>query len=471
MRNSVGVVGLGYVGLPLALLTKRQGYKVIGLDYSEERVKQINLLKSPFVDEEIAADLKKIGLTATTDYACLKDLDIIIICVPTPVDADHNPDLTPVINACTKVAKGLVKDQLVIIESTVNPGVCEDVVLPILEKNSGLICGVDFYLAHCPERINPGDPNWNVSNIARVVGGYDSRSLKEARLFYESIIDGQIKTMGSLKEAEAVKVVENSFRDVNIAFVNELAMSFNELGIDVVNVIDGAATKPFAFMAHYPGAGVGGHCIPVDPYYLIDYAKKNGFNHQFLKTAREINNGMPSFTVDLLEKSMQTIGLDLENSKVAVLGLSYKANVGDLRESPSLVIINELQSRGANVLAIDPYIASAKGVSNVLTISDLATLAEALKGYDSVIVATAHSEYRVLNAEFFAECGIKAVVDGRNCLNKDSFLSSEIIYSGIGRKLDLKPLKTEKQTHFNAKTPNRSNTIIPTSPRLTSQQS
>jgi nucleotide sugar dehydrogenase len=252
--------------------------------------------------------------------------------------------------------------------------------------------------------------------------------------------------MGSLKEAEAVKVVENSFRDVNIAFVNELAMSFTKLGIDVVNVINGAATKPFAFMPHFPGAGVGGHCIPVDPYYLIEYARQNGFTHEFLSTARSINNSMPVFTVDQLEAALSKKQRTIKSSKVAVLGLSYKANVGDLRESPSIKIIENLQARGADVAVHDPYIADFKGFKRTHSRSaeevaffeaagtrDQHEVIRAMQGADAVIIATAHAEYIQLSAEDFAEAGVDVVVDGRNCLNKLALTRAGISYHGIGR--------------------------------------
>jgi len=344
-KEVVAVIGLGYVGLPLALLVDSKGYDVIGIDYDVRKVDSVNSGKSTFVDQEISTQLQARKLNAQNNYAGIEKAQVVIVCVPTPVDSEYMPDLGPVSSACTEISKNLVRGQLVIIESTINPGVCEEVILPILEKHSGLVCGRDFFLAHCPERINPGDEKWNVSNINRVVGGYDKKSLDLAVQFYESIIEASIKPMGSLKEAEAVKIVENSFRDINIAFVNELAMSFTKLGIDVVNVIDGAATKPFAFMAHYPGAGVGGHCIPVDPYYLIEYAKQNGFNHKFLAVAREINNAMPQFVIDQLKESFLDIGKKIEDSKVTVLGLSYKANVGDVRESPAIEIIKLLRKK------------------------------------------------------------------------------------------------------------------------------
>lgn len=423
-NKTIAVVGLGYVGLPLALLANRKGYKVIGIDVSSEKVELLNKRTAPFADPDIADQLKNSSLEATTDFSRIKDTSIIIICVPTPVYKDHMPNLEPVENACRSVGKFLSKDQLVILESTVNPGVCENIVLSIFEKESGLKCGGDFYLAHCPERINPGDKKWTVGNINRVVGGFDESSLQKAALFYQSIISAEIKPMASLKEAEAVKIVENTFRDINIAFVNELAMSFSKLGIDLVNVINGAATKPFAFMPHYPGAGVGGHCIPVDPYYLIDYAKQNGFNHEFLSLARRINNGMPKFAVELAAKGLNEAGVAVKGAKVAVLGLAYKPEIGDCRESPSFEMIKELEKRGAEVVSYDPF---------VLDKSTLKTLDEAVKSTDAVVIATSHKVFKELEPDYFLKNGVKVVVDGRNCLPKEKFVEADIVYKGIGR--------------------------------------
>mgnify|MGYP001561774461 FL=1 len=284
--------------------------------------------------------------------------------------------------------------------------------------------GKDFFVAHCPERINPGDKNWTVENIPRVVGGLGEKSLEMAYEFYSSIISGQIKKMGSLKEAEAVKVVENSFRDINIAFVNELAMSFSKLGIDVVNVINGAATKPFAFMAHYPGVGVGGHCIPVDPYYLIDYAKQNGFEHDFLKLARKINSNMPKFTAERVALGLNEARIVINGAKVAVLGLAYKPNIDDCRESPAFDLIKALEKYGANVVSYDPF---------VLNKSTAKSLDEAVKDSAAVVIATCHDQFKNLKPEYFLKNGVKVVVDGRNCLQKEKFIGAGIIYKGIGR--------------------------------------
>jgi nucleotide sugar dehydrogenase len=376
------------VGLPLALLADKKGYKVIGIDFSK-----------------------------------IRDTSVVIICVPTPVFENHMPNLEPVENACKNIAPHLQKDQLVILESTVNPGVTESVVIPILEE-SGFKAGVDFYVSHCPERINPGDPEWTVGNIPRVVGSLESVGLEKTVAFYSGLITAKIMPMVSLKEAESVKIVENSFRDVNIAFVNELAMSFSRLGIDIANVINGAATKPFGYTPFYPGCGVGGHCIPVDPYYLIDYAKQNGFHHEFLSLARQINNGMPKFTAELAIKGLSEVGIAVKDAKIAVLGLAYKPEIDDCRGSPSFEIIKQLEQCGATVSSFDPF---------VLDKSTVKTLDGAVGNVDAVILATCHKVFKELESDYFIRNGIKVVVDGRNCLLKEKFIEAGIVYKGIGR--------------------------------------
>lgn len=423
-KRLVSVVGLGYVGLPLAILAAQKGYSVIGIDKDESKLKLIKSKKSPIVDEKIENDLKNVDILVSNDCSATKDCNIYIICVPTPVYENYLPNLEPVKSACKDISPYIRKGDLIILESTVNPGVSEGVVLPILEGVSGLKCGVDFHLSHCPERINPGDPKWNVENIPRVVGSFDDKGLEKTLQFYKSILTSNVKPMASLKEAEACKIVENSFRDINIAFVNELAKSFTRLGIDIKNVIDGAATKPFAFMAHYPGCGVGGHCIPVDPYYLIEYAKQNGFHHEFLSAARRINNSMPIFTVDMAVDGLNEIEKAIKNTNVVVLGLAYKANVGDDRESPSYGIIKELKRRGAKVETYDPY---------VLNKSTLKTLEEALRFAEVIIIATNHKIFKELSPTTLKKHDIEVVVDGKNCLDKDEFIRKGIIYKGIGR--------------------------------------
>jgi len=423
-KGPLVVVGLGYVGLPLCLLAEKKGYKVIGIDKDETRVKLVRAHELPFTDEKIARELAKSYIEATTDFRRIRQAAVVAICVPTPVYKDYRPDLRPVKSACRALAPYLQKGALVILESTVNPGVCEQVVKPLLERYSRLKAGRDFYLSHCPERINPGDKNWHVGNIPRVVGSLDEVGLQKTLNFYRLILGARIKPMKSLKEAEAVKIVENSFRDINIAFVNELAQSFENLGIDIVNVIDGAATKPFAFMPHYPGCGVGGHCIPVDPYYLIEFARQNGFYHDFLSLARRINNSMPEFTCAKLVEALNERKIAAKGARVAVLGLAYKSDVGDCRESPSFVIIESLKKTGAKVVTFDPFVTERSTAKN---------LDEALQGAAAAVVVTAHRVFKELSPEKFLAAGVQVVIDGRNCLDKEKFLAAGLNYKGIGR--------------------------------------
>ncbi len=423
-RETVAVIGLGYVGLPLALRASERGYQVIGLDTSEKKIALLRERRSPIPDEKLIEQVIQFDFTPTTDPSVLKQADIILICVPTPVDEMYYPDLAPVRDAATMAATNLKQGALVVLESTVNPGVSEEVIQPILEQ-AGHKLGADVFLAHCPERINPGDPKWNVSNIPRVVGATDEQGLERALTFYRSIVDGEIRPMKSIREAEAVKIVENSFRDINIAFVNELARSFDVLGIDTKDVIEGAATKPFSFMPHFPSCGVGGHCIPVDPYYLIERAKQSGFDHRFLKIAREINNQMPLYTVELLQDALNEKKKALNGTTVGVLGLAYKANIDDLRESPALRISKALEEHKATVITYDPHVLERS------TEKDLETF---LQKADCVILATDHRDFKTaLTPALLTKHAIDVIIDGKNCLDKAAFLEAGLLYKGIGR--------------------------------------
>lgn len=422
-KQTVCIIGLGYVGLPLAVQCALKGYEVYGLENDTAKNDLINSGKSPIKEEFLETNLPNIKLIATNDPSVIKKSDVVIVCVPTPVDETFMPDLEPVRTAAKTITQNLKPGQLVVIESTINPGVCEEVVEPIFAE-AGFQVGKDYELSHCPERINPGDPKWNVTNIPRVVGSFTEKGLKTSVSFYESVIDASIMPMKSVREAEATKIMENSFRDINLAFVNELAKSFDKLGIDVTDVIKGASTKPFAFMPHWPGCGVGGHCIPVDPYYLIERAKASGFDHEFLKIARKVNNSMPEYTVELLQDALNKVKLPLNGTKVGLLGISYKANVADLRESPALKIIKNLEKHMAEVLIFDP---------NTEKHSTVKSLEELLEKTDALILATDHKEFKEMDSALFKKYGIKAIVDGRNCLDKKAIEDLGIVYKGIGR--------------------------------------
>jgi len=422
-KLSVCVIGLGYVGLPLAIRCVEKGYKVYGLELDRAKVKMINRGISPIEEKYLEENLPRFTFEASTDEKVIKKSDIVLICVPTPVDEKFYPILEPVIKATKMIARNLKKGALVVLESTVNPGVCEEIIKPIFDK-AGFKIGKDVFISHCPERINPGDPKWNVTNIPRVVGSFEKRGLQKALKFYKSIVTGEIRPMKSIREAEAVKIVENSFRDINIAFVNELAKSFDKLGIDVKDVILGASTKPFAFMAHFPSCGVGGHCIPVDPYYLIERAKQSGFDHEFLKIARKINNSMPAYTVELLQDALNEIKMPMKGTPIGVLGVAYKANVDDVRESPAVKIIKQLEKYGATPLIFDQHIPERSTVKN---------LDELLKKSKAIILVTDHTEFKTIDPRTFKKFGIKVVIDGKNCFDKNAIEKLGILYKGIGR--------------------------------------
>lgn len=423
-RETVAIIGLGYVGLPLAVRAVERGYDVYGIARDKKKIALINRGIPPIEDAGLSADMKKFRVKATADPKVIRGADIILLCVPTPVDEFHDPDLTPVREASEMAARYAKKGALVVLESTVNPGVSEEVIRPIFESH-GFKVGRDIHIAHCPERINPGDEKWTVKNIPRVVGSFEKKGLDMAVKFYRSIVDGEIRPMKSIREAEAVKIVENSFRDINIAFVNELARSFDVLDIDTKDVIEGAATKPFSFMPHFPSCGVGGHCIPVDPYYLIERAKQSGFDHRFLKIAREINNSMPAYAVELLQDGLNLLRMPLNGTRVGVLGIAYKANIDDVRESPSFEIIEKLEEHKAVIETFDPHV---PGMSSMKTLPAL------LRKCDALILATNHREFvDTITPELLESHGIKAIVDGKNCLDKNAFRKSKVWYKGIGR--------------------------------------
>ena len=410
MKNVV-IIGLGYVGFPLAQLVLERGYHVSGIDLDEEKLAKIRKGMHPLEPGTIE---KSFPVFAQSPEV-IRTADIIIIAVPTPVSQAKLPDLGAVITAATYVVNNIGDNKpLVIVESTINPGVMDEVIKPIFDLKK-LVVGEDYFLAHCPERISPGDA-WELKDIARVVGAFSDTGLKRAKKFYETILDADIKPLSCVKSVEAAKILENSFRDINIAFINEIAKSFDVMGIDVLEVIEGASTKPFAFMPHYPGCGVGGHCIPVDPYYLIEKAKLSGFDHSFLRKAREINESMPAYTVELLVDALNDAKRCLNGSKIGILGLSYKPNVGDRRESPSFPIMKLLKEKGATVLMYDPFFPEQ---------NDVPTLAALQKETDVFVLCTAHEEFKKLNLNEVA-----VLVDGRNFFAKEKLTC---IYRGIGR--------------------------------------
>lgn len=425
-KKSVCIIGMGYVGLPLAAVCAQKGYAVTGYDLDKEKLDIIAQGKSPFHEKFLEELLPKVKIEVTNDPERIRNHEIYVICVPTPVDSKHMPILDPVIGASEVIAQNMPKGALVILESTVNPGVSEEVVLPIFNK-AGFEVGKDFFLSHSPERVDPGNEKWNVSNIPRVVGSMEEIGLKRTMDFYKSIIDGEVLAMDNIREAEAVKIIENSFRDVNIAFVNEMAMSYARIGIDITNVLKGASTKPYWFMAHKPGCGVGGHCIPVDPYYMIEKGKESDFEHKFLSTARHINDGMADYTVELLQDKLNEIGKAVKGIKIGILGISYKGNVGDLRETPATRIIEKIKKLDADLTAFDPYIPEMPNFQTAKNLDEILSTSEAL------VLVTDHDEFKDIPVEDFVKNGVKVIIDGRNCLDKKAIRAAGIIYAGIGR--------------------------------------
>ena len=422
MKNKVSVVGLGYVGLPLLCLIAKKGYYACGIDIDSKKIESIKKgelpVKDPYVIKEFTNIKTKVKVS--NDFSKVKDSDIIIFCIPTPIDKNKLPNLKPLESSLNSVSPYLKKDQLIIIESTVSPRTCRDLITPIMEKR-GFDVGKDIFLAHCPERIDPGNKKWTIENIPRVIGAISKEGLEKAAKFYESILNSSIKKLSSIEAAEATKILENAFRDINIAFVNELAVVFDKLGIDILEVINGASTKPFGFMPHYPGCGVGGHCIPVDPYYIIEKAKSMGCDPKFMRLAREINNNMPEYLVQKVVEGLNDLKKSVKGTKISVLGVAYKRNVEDIRESPAFYIINRLRELKAELTVYDPYVPEESTVESI---------EKALES-ECIVIVTDHDEFK--NIDFGKYKNIKLIVDGRNCLNKNKIKKSGIIYRGIGR--------------------------------------
>jgi len=392
----VGVIGLGYVGLPLVRAFLSQGFPVIGFDVDEKKISMLKQGKSYIhqIKGEVIKPFVEDGkFQPTSDFSKLKQTDAILICVPTPLDAHKNPDLTYVLDSTQVISKNLRKGQLVVLESTTYPGTTEEEILPILES-TGLKVGKDFYLAYSPERENPGDKVYTTAKIPKVVGGTTPDCLAIAQTLYDQIV---VKTVpvSSPSVAEASKLLENIFRSVNIALVNELKMIFERMDIDIWEVIDAASTKPFGFMPFYPGPGYGGHCIPVDPFYLTWKAKEVDYPTKFIELAGEINTFMPYYitskTIDALNERKRCIC----GAKILILGIAYKKDVDDQRESPSLKLIQLLQKKGAKVAYNDPYVPRSFGHREYpdLDLKSVPLSEETLKSFDAVIIATNHSMY------------------------------------------------------------------------------
>jgi len=460
--KKVAVIGLGYVGLPLAALCARKGYEVVGLDMNAGIVDMLGQGKSHIKDEAVEQLLKDAiqsrNFTAVTEVESIADCDVYLICVPTPVDANNEPDLEPLEGACRFVAPFLAQDDLVVVESTVFPGTCEQVVAPLLEQATNLDASKDFHLAHCPERVNPGDPFWNSENIPRVVGATSSAGVEIAAEFYASILGGDIfdvrdiklslrpkfretseglhvahvplgsvTKMHSIRDAEAVKAMENTVRDVNIAFVNELAKISDVLELDVVDIIDGMATKPFGKGPFYPGVGVGGHCIAVDPEWLKAASKKAGYMPEMIQLARMTNNGMPEYTVSVLQDLLNDKGYPIKGTEIAVLGVAYKRNVDDPRESPFFRVRDLLTKKGALLKVYDNWVTSENSVHS---------FDDCIDQVKAIVIVTEHSDIiEKLKDTDLSKTDVEVVIDGRNCLDGDTITKQNILYRGIGRRV------------------------------------
>ena len=389
-KYDVAVIGLGYVGLPLAIQATDSNLKVYGYDIDEEKVNSYNLGKSSIEDIsdiELQKSLEK-GLFLSSDPKYLSDSETIVISVPTPL-TDYQPDLSYVRSAAETIANHISKNQIIILESTTYPGTTIEVLIPVIEEISHLKAGVDFYAGYSPERIDPGNEKWNFKNTPKVISGINDESLAKIKTFYEKIID-QVVTVSGTKEAEMVKLLENTYRHVNIALINELAILCNMLEIDIWEVVNAAKTKPFGFESFRPGPGVGGHCIPVDPNYLSFKTRQIGKPVRFVELAQEINNSMPSYVVSRLLEKMNLLEKPFKNSNILILGVAYKRDIGDIRESPAIGIIENLYDRGVNVKYFDPFV--EKIVVNNQDVEREDSL-DNLNNYDLILVHTAHTDF------------------------------------------------------------------------------
>jgi UDP-N-acetyl-D-glucosamine dehydrogenase len=388
----IGVVGLGYVGLPLAVAFSKSGFKVIGFDVVQEKVDSVNHSLS-YINDVDRTNLQSVvnsgQFQATIDGSRIEEVDAVCICVPTPLSKTKDPDLSYIIRESEILSKHLKRNRLIVLESTTYPGTTREVVLPILEK-SGLKEGTDFYLAFSPERVDPGSRKYSIKNTPKVVGGIDKISTELTSILYKHVCDTVIP-VSSPEVAEFTKIFENTFRIVNIALVNELTTLCEKMGISVWEVIDTASTKPFGYMPFFPGPGTGGHCIPLDPYYLANKAREFDFHTRFIELAAEINERMPNYVISRLMESQNKIGESLKGSKVVILGITYKKDVADIRESPSLKLLEFLEKKGVDVCYNDPYVERVE-VGNITYESQPLT-DNLIKDADCILIATDHTSY------------------------------------------------------------------------------
>ncbi len=416
----VGVVGLGYVGLPLIVEFCLEGFRGIGFEVDEKKASEINAGTSYIVDvtsESVEKCVSAGKLNATTDFSKLKECDVVIICVPTPLRKTKDPDMSYIMAAGEEVQRYMRRGQMVILESTTYPGTTDEVLLPMFEEK-GFKLDEDFLLAFSPERVDPGNPQFQTHNIPKVVGGVTKHSTEVAAMLYGQIVE-QVHPVSSARVAEACKLWENTFRAINIGMANEMARLCNALGIDTWEVVRAAATKPFGFMPFYPGPGIGGHCIPLDPHYLSWKARQHGFDSQFISLAEQVNSGMPAYVVRLVATAPNDVKKAVNGSKILILGVAYKKDIDDMRESPALSIIDLLRSRGADVSYHDPFVPEVT-FDHAYTIGDAEPLRnreltdEMIADADCVIICTEHT-----GIDYHRVCDkAKLIVDTRNALNE-----------------------------------------------------
>jgi UDP-N-acetyl-D-glucosamine dehydrogenase len=409
----LGVIGLGYVGLPLAVEKAKAGYRTIGFDVQESKVKMVNAGKNyigDVVNEDLEVIVKSGLLSATTDFSQVASADCVCICVPTPLDKHQQPDISYVRASVESIVPYMHKGMLIVLESTTYPGTTEELLKPILET-SGLICGEDFYLAFSPERVDPGNLIYKIKNTPKVVGGITPDCTEIAAVLYESILQAPIHRVSSPAVAEMEKILENIYRNVNIGLVNELSILCNKMGINFWEVIDAAKSKPYGFQAFYPGPGLGGHCIPLDPYYLSWKAREYGFHTSMIEASMMVNDRMPEYCVERASKILNRYKKAMNGAKVLVLGVAYKQDISDYRVSPAIRVIEELEKEGADVVYYDPYVPEYREHGDLVK-GELELTADLIESADIIMITTAHS-----NVDYdFVQKHAKIIFDTKNAM-------------------------------------------------------
>ena len=412
----VGVVGLGYVGLPLAVEKAKAGFKTIGFDVQAEKVEMVNAGHN-YIGDVVDSDLKELVeekmLSATTDFAQIAQADFVAICVPTPLDEHQEPDIRFVRDSAMQVAKYLKKGSMVVLESTTYPGTTEELLKPLLENGSGLKCGEDFYLGFSPERVDPGNLIYKTKNTPKVVGAIGKDATEVIAAMYRAVLEGDVKEVSSPAVAEMEKILENTYRNINIGLVNELARLCNKMGISIWEVVDAAKTKPYGFQAFYPGPGLGGHCIPLDPYYLTWKAREYGFHTTLIENSMVINDSQPEYCMQRAMHILNKHKKAINGAKILALGVSYKQDIDDYRESPAIRVIKELKKVGAEVDYYDPWVPEFKNMYGESGKSIPALTAEVVRQYDLVVVTCAHT-----NVDYgMVQANAQAIFDTKNAMS------------------------------------------------------